>query len=91
MKDILSLGSFERSLKRLDPPDLRKVVLVLEKFNDFAVTGELPAGLGFKKLRADLFEIRVDIRLRILIKIDSTAFYLVLAGNHDDIHRYLRG
>ena len=90
MKRILILPSFERSLKRLTPLDKKKLAESLENFNSFLISGEMPAGLGFKKINHDKYEFRVDIRLRVVVKVEGEDYYLVLAGNHDDVKRYLR-
>jgi len=58
--------------------------------NNFLVTGILPKGLGFKKLIDDLYELRVDIRLRVILKIEKDIVFLVLVGSHNDIKRYLK-
>jgi len=90
MKRILILPSFERSLKRLTPFDKKKLAESLENLNSFLLSGEMPAGLGFKKINHDKYEFRVDIRLRVIVRIEGEDYYLVLAGNHDEIRKYLR-
>lgn len=90
MKRILILPSFERSVKKLIRQDKEKLAESLEAFNSFLVSGELPAGFGFKKINHDKYEFRVDIRLRVVVKAEGEDYYLVLAGNHDEVNRYLR-
>ena len=89
MKIVKILPSFERSLKKLSFRDKNNLKETLTQFNDFIVSDVLPAGLGFKKINHDKYEIRVDIRIRIIVKIDKEYVYLVLAGSHDDVKRYL--
>ena len=50
----------------------------------------MPAGFGFKKINHDKYEFRIDIRLRVVVKVEGEDYYLVLAGNHDEVKRYLR-
>ncbi len=90
MKRILILSSFRRSVKKLTRQDKENLIESLEVFNSFLLTGELPAGFGFKKINHDKYEFRVDIRLRVVVKVEGEDYYLVLAGNHDDVKRYLR-
>lgn len=90
MKQIVILSSFERSLQRLTPEQKRRVAEGLEVFNQFLVSGHLPSGLGFKKINHDKFEFRVDIRIRVIIKVEGNDYYLVLVGNHDHVRRYLK-
>ncbi len=90
MKRILILPSFERSVKKLTRQDKENLAQSLEVFNSFLLTGGLPAGFGFKKINHDKYEFRIDIRLRVVVKVEGEDYYLVLAGNHDEIKRYLR-
>ena len=53
-------------------------------------TGRMPAGLGFKKINGDKYEIRVDIRNRIVVKTDGALLVCHLIGNHEAVKRYLR-
>jgi len=90
MKRILILPSFERSVRKLSRQDEKSLAESLEVFNSFLLSGELPTGFGFKKINHDKYEFRVDIRLRVVVKVEGEDYYLVLAGNHDDVKRYLR-
>jgi mRNA-degrading endonuclease RelE of RelBE toxin-antitoxin system len=90
VKRVLILPSFERSVKRLDRQNKDDLAEGLESFNEFLVSGKTPAGFGFKKIGRGIYEFRVDIRLRVIIKVEGEDYYLVLAGNHDDVRRYLR-
>ena len=90
MKIIKILPSFEHTLKKLSHIDKEKVKKALNNLNKFLTDGTLPAGLGFKKINKNKYEIRVDIRLRIILKLEQDILYLVLVGNHKDIISYLR-
>ncbi len=90
MKRILILSSFERSVKKLTPLDKKKLAQSMEKLNSFLILGEMPVGLGFKKINHDKYEFRVDIRLRVVVKVEGEDCYLVLTGNHDEVRKYLR-
>ena len=90
MRNIVVLPSFDRSAKKLSHAERRKFLEVMEKFNRFLLTGEMGAGLGFKKVNHDNFEFRIDIRLRVVFKQTREEIYLVLVGSHDDVKKYLR-
>lgn len=90
MKKILILPFFERSIKKLTPQDKKQLSESLSVFNTFLVTGETPFGFRFKKINHDKYEFRVNIRLRVVVKKEGDLFYLVLAGNHEQIRVYLR-
>lgn len=90
MKRVASLPSFERSLKALTPQQKQALRRGLHAFNQFLVTGALPPGLGYKKINGDKYELRADIRLRVILKLVADCYYLVLVGNHDQVKRYLK-
>jgi mRNA-degrading endonuclease RelE of RelBE toxin-antitoxin system len=90
MKSIVVLPSFERSLKKLSLLERKQIAESLESFNRMLITGDCPAGLGFKKINHDKYELRATIRIRVVMKSDGDTYYLVLVGNHDDVRRYLR-
>ncbi|MCK4401142.1 hypothetical protein KAW08_02410 [bacterium] len=90
MKLIKVLPSFERSVKRLNFEDKKRLAKSLELFNNFLLTAQIPSGLCLKKIDKDKYEFRVDIRLRVIVKQEKDTFYLVLAGSHDKIRQYLR-
>ena len=48
------------------------------------------SGLGIRKLRADLFECRLGLALRLLFRALPEALILRFIGSHDDIQKYLR-
>jgi len=90
MIKVVALPSFERSVKKLSRQNKDKLAEGLEGFNSFLLSGAAPAGLGFKKINHDKYEFRIDIKLRVILKIDHDTYYLVLVGNHEEIKRYLR-
>ena len=75
MKKVFALPSFERSVKKLSPQDKKKLAKSLESFNSFLVSGEAPLGFGFKKINHDKYEFRIDIRLRVIVKVEGEASY----------------
>ena len=90
MKRISLLPSFERSVKKLTTQDKKRIAQSLEAFNSFLISGEAPSGFRFKKINHDKYEFRADIRLRVIVKAEGDIYYLVLAGSHDEVRRYLR-
>ncbi|MDD5567600.1 MAG: hypothetical protein PHY88_00060 [Candidatus Omnitrophica bacterium] len=90
MKQIIPLSSFERAAKKLSSFDQSQLADSLEDFNNFVITGQAPVGFGFKKINHDKYEFRVGLRLRIVVKLEGNIYYLVLAGSHDEVKRYLR-
>ncbi len=90
MKYIVPLPSFERDVKKFQQEKKERLKNTLDTFNHFVSTGEKPFGFRFKKINRNKYEFRIDIRLRVVTKLEGDTFYLVRAGNHDEIKRYLR-
>lgn len=83
-------SSFERSWKKLDPSRRKKAEESLEKLVHFLEGGAKPGGLGLKKLQYDFWEIRTDLKDRILFRLYHGQVEFILIGNHDEIHRILK-
>ena len=90
MRQVSALPSFERSAKKLSLIDKRHLAESLEQFNAFVVSGDVPLGLGLKKINHDKYEFRAGLRLRVIVMAEGNTYYLVLVGSHDDVKRYLR-
>ena len=90
MNYVVPLPSFERCIHKMTVPDRQRIAEALERFNQFQSTGTIAAGLGLKKINHDKYELRVDIRLRVVMKKVVNEFHLVFVGSHDDVRKYLR-
>ena len=82
--------SFERSWKNLDESRRHKAQEALAQLIGFFEGGPKPEGLGLKKLKQNFWEIRTDLKDRILFRLRGHRVEFVLIGNHDDIHRALK-
>lgn len=81
---------FDRSVTRLDPGRKQRVQEAVERLVAAFETGELPAGLGLKQLKAGLWELRAGLSDRVLFYRTGDSVEFLAAGNHDDIKRLLR-
>ena len=81
--------SYKRSLKRLDPKTKSEVTETVCQIIDFYSKGVGTPGLGIKNLRHHYWEGRSGLRMRVLFKFTRDIIEFVLAGNHDDIRRFL--
>ena len=90
MKSLASSKQFQGQFKKLPPQEQQKASDVLKKFLSALNSGTLPSGLGFKKINGDKYEIRVDIRKRIVMKAEADTLVCHLIGDHEDVKRYLR-
>ena len=90
MKHLASSNHFQRLLRKLPRNDQERAADALKRLLEALRTGVLPAGLGLKKINGDKYELRVDLRLRIVMKADGDTLVCHLIGNHDEVRRYLR-
>lgn len=90
MRFLAVSSHFQKQLKTLSPYEQQKAASALKGLLSALQTGQWPAGYGFKKINGDKYELRVDIRTRIVMKADGEALVCHLIGNHDEIKRYLR-
>jgi hypothetical protein len=90
VKRVILLPSFERGTKKFTPQEKEKLKAALTAFNRFLESNEHAYGFRFKKIGQDHFEFRIDLSLRVITKREGDTYYLVLAGNHEDVRRYLR-
>ena len=90
MKHLAVSQHFQKQLKKLPAQDRQEAVHTLKEFLAALRTGNIPAGYGFKKINGDKYEIRVDIRKRIVMKVEGDTFICHVIGNHESVKRYLR-
>jgi mRNA-degrading endonuclease YafQ of YafQ-DinJ toxin-antitoxin module len=82
--------SFDRSIKSLrgnEKEELKKVAI--ETIDILSSDRLTHKGLGLKRLRGDYWEVRKGLEARILFRWKGDLVEFVLAGNHNDIRRYL--
>ena len=83
--------SFDRSLKsvpRSERDDIKDAALKL--IDVLSKDRQIHPGLGLKRLTRDFWEVRKGIKARILFRWTGDWIEFVLAGNHDDIRRFLK-
>lgn len=82
--------SFERSIKRLETNRKEKIKEAIYQTIDFFDKKIKPQGLGLKHLRGNYWEIRVDLKDRIIFHINKGFVEFILAGSHNDIKNFLK-
>ena len=90
MSRIFYLPTFVKQIQALRGKDADACEKALVTFQEFIQTGTKSEGLGFKKLAFDKFEIRVDLKKRIVMKKINGDYYLAFYGSHADIERFLK-
>jgi len=84
-------SSFDRSIKSLTDSEKADVKEVASKMIDIlSMDRQIHQGIGLKRLRADFWEVRKGIKVRILFRWTGDLVEFVLAGNHEDVSRFLR-
>ena len=82
--------SFEDSIKSLSREEKEEVKLAAVQSLDILSRNQgAYKGVGLKRLKGDYWEIRCGIKTRIIFRWKDDLVEFILAGNHDDIKRYL--
>ena len=81
---------FDRSLRRLDAHRKARVQAALDQLVAGFETGQVPPGIGLKQLKPQLWELRAGLSDRILFHRSGDLITFLLAGNHDEVSRFLR-
>lgn len=83
--------SFDRSVKALQESDKKVIKSLCNGLIDVLTKKtQLSKGVGLKHLTKDFWEIRKGIRQRIIFKWQKNYVIFILAGNHDQIKRFLQ-
>ena len=89
--DIVYRPRFTRRYKKLPSSRRTAVQQAIEQLLDVMETHRVPpGGLGVKRLQGDFWEIRSDIRDRIVFLLRGASLEFLFVGNHDDIRRFLK-
>jgi hypothetical protein len=93
---LLFLPAFERSLKKLGPEQIQIVGRILEALTVYYESKcqiekalEIESRFFYKQLRKPYYEAGVESKVRVVIRRDDSNCYVILAGNHDQIKRFL--
>ena len=90
MRQLAFSNNFIRQHAKLAIEERAGVKDTLKNFTEALDNNEIRKGFGFKKLRTNVFEIRVDIRLRLLILEENGQMVCHVVGTHNDIENFLK-
>ena len=90
MRSIEYKHSFDRTYSKLESKNQVVAALAIERFLNGIEAKKMPAGLGLKRLKGDLWEIRADIRIRIAFRMSHHHIEFGLVGTHESIKNYLK-
>ena len=83
--------SFDRSVKVFHDTEKEEIkALAISLIEMLSRDREIHKGIGLKRLRGNFWEARKGLKTRILFRWDGGLVEFVLAGNHDDVKRFLR-
>jgi hypothetical protein len=83
--------SFERSIKHCIQEERDRIIDFCADFIEKIAADEVVTpGLGLKHLIKDIWEIRIDIRIRIIFRWQAENINFILAGNHDQVKHFLK-
>lgn len=83
--------SFERSIRQLPDKEKQEIKEVAIQLVDILSRDQhISKGIGLKRLRGDFWEARKGIKARVIFRWQGDLAEFVLAGNHDDIRRFLK-
>lgn len=85
------LQSYDRSFKRLDRQIQKKVISAIDSLLEFIQTRQKPEGLGLKKVYKNYWEIRLDIKNRIIFEVSGKTINIAFIGNHNAVKTFLKG
>jgi len=84
------LRSYDRSFKRLTSREQEKSIKAIDALIEFIKTGKKPQGLGLKKVRKNYWEIRLDVKNRIIFEFKRNVINIAFVGDHIEVKRVLR-
>lgn len=85
------LKSYDRSFKRLDKPIQEKTISAIDSLLEFIQTHQKPEGLGLKKVYKNYWEIRIDVKNRIIFEFSGDIINITFVGGHDAVRAFLKG
>lgn len=78
------------SWKGLTKERQHKAQEALKQLVSFFEGGDRPQDLGLKKLKNPFWEIRTDLKDRIIFTFEKNRVSFIIIGNHDQIRRLLK-
>jgi mRNA-degrading endonuclease YafQ of YafQ-DinJ toxin-antitoxin module len=84
------LSSYDRSFKKLDTSIQEKTISAIDSLLEFIETRKKPEGLGLKKLYKDYWEIRLDIKNRIIFELKGEILNIAFVGDHNEVKRFIK-
>jgi hypothetical protein len=83
--------SFDRSVKSFDGEEKEEIKeAAIQTIDILSRKKVVHQGVGLKRLKGDFWEVRKGLKTRILFRWKGDLVQFILAGDHNDIKRYLK-
>ena len=82
--------SFDKTFRKLDPDRRERVLGAVSHLIDYFETRVKTRGLGLKHLREKIWEVRIDIKDRVIFAIEGDTIGFLIVGSHDEIKEFLK-
>ncbi len=83
--------SFDRSVKGFHGKEKEEIKqTALQAIDILSQDRSIHKGLGLKRLKGDFWEVRRGLKARILFRWEKDLVEFILAGDHNDIKRFLK-
>jgi hypothetical protein len=79
-----------RRIRQKSPAERRHIGERIAQAQQFIGQPHLHKGLGLRKLRDDYYEIRVDLKQRLVFENAPDTLVFDFLGNHDEVKRFLK-
>ena len=91
MKPLDFSGSFRKRVRDFPKEKRGKIGLALKCLEQDFGHPHRHRGLGIRRLTGNFFEIRVGLEIRLVFQNRADCLLFVMAGNHDEVQKFLRG
>ncbi|MFA6548799.1 MAG: hypothetical protein WCT39_02575 [Candidatus Margulisiibacteriota bacterium] len=81
---------FKRIVKKLDFQKQEEIKRAISELVAFFDSGLKSEGMGLKRLRENIWEIRASRSDRILFNFEKDEIHFLVVSGHDEIRRYLK-
>lgn len=91
MKPLDFSNSFRKQVRDSPKETRKKIGLALQGLERDFGNPHQHRGLGIRRLTGNFFEIRVGLDIRLVFQNRSDCLLFVMAGNHNEVQKFLRG
>jgi len=91
LKPLELSESFRNCVRAYPRETRRKIGAALQQLERDFGHPHLHRGLGVRKLTGKFFEIRAGLDVRLIFQNRAESLLFLMAGNHDQIRKFLRG